>query len=170
MCFFGFGRFLPQFRGGALGGKFATFALFFTTPAPKAAQRDPGAPPASKCSQNDPKWSPKCSKMLSCWTPFGFIFRNVVSSSFAQRKAQKKNRRAFRPLFCEESRTLRWQSTSPTHCGSAPRKKMASVSPSFSARKGSSPQAEYQTGLLCFAGRRSQVVGRWSQVAAERNR
>ncbi len=98
--------------------------------------------------------------MLSFWTPFGFIFRNVVSSSFAQRKAQKKNRRAFRPLFCEESRTLRRQSTSPTHCGSAPGKKMAGVSPSFSARKGSSPQAEYQTGLLCFAGRRSFVVGR----------
>ena len=90
MCFFGFGRFLPQFRGGALGGKFALFPLFFTTPAPKAAQRVSGAPPASKWLQNEPKWTPKCSKMLSCWTPFGFIFRNVVSSCVAQRKAQVK--------------------------------------------------------------------------------
>ena len=45
--------------GGGFGGKFATFSLFFTTPAPKAAQRDPGAPPASKCIQNEPKWTPK---------------------------------------------------------------------------------------------------------------
>ena len=153
-------------RGG-LGrtGFFITFSLFAKTPAPKAAQRDPGAPPASKCIQNEPKWTPKCSKMLSFWTPFGFIFRNVVSSSFAQRKAQKKNRRAFRPLFCEESRTLRRQSTSPTHCGSAPRKKMTSVSPSFRQEKAALRRQSTRPGCCAsqVAGRRSLVVGRRSR-------
>ena len=34
--------------GAVWGASFALFGLFFIPPAPKAAQRDPGAPPASK--------------------------------------------------------------------------------------------------------------------------
>ena len=45
--FGGFWSILGSILGG-LWGKFLTFSLFFTTPAPKAAQRAQGAPPASK--------------------------------------------------------------------------------------------------------------------------
>ena len=165
MCFFGFGRFLPQFRGGALGGKFATFALFFATPAPKAARRDPGAPPASKCSQNDPKWSPKCSKMLSCWTPFGFVFRNVVSSCFAQRKAQKKiGERSV--LFCVK-KTERSAGRVPARRTVGPplEKKWRAFPPLFRQEKAALRRQSTRPGCCAsqVAGRRSLVVGRRSR-------
>ena len=98
--FLDFGRFGSHFGGGALGGN-SCFFLSFSPPGPqgrpKGTQGRPRPPNASKMGPHGSQNAPKCSHFGPL---FGFLFSNVVSSCCFQGKVQKKNRRAFRPLFC----------------------------------------------------------------------